>query len=213
MSYTCFTGTIFHSVENKLMILKEKKMKQILTGFSKMILLSMAISLISVGCVSQKSPPPDVVVNCPLPSGYLVDQAFSTARSTLSNPPCRYQFDAVFATLLTVCEGAPDMKNKELFSELLLWAKGEGIISSIQAEKYYTRYFSHRFVSLPDTYQTCSHCTGLKTMLANCREELKNKEQGLIKVCKDKATYAKASDDLSKIEVILEATCRSCAAE
>jgi len=189
-------------------------MKQILTGLSKIVMLAMAISLISVGCVSQKAPATSTLVeNCPLPSGYLVDKAFATARSTLTTPSCRYKFDAVFASLLTVCKGAPDMKNKELFSGFLVWAKKEGIISKVQAEEYYTRYFAHRFVSLPDTYQTCSHCSGLKTLLANCKDELKNKEQGLIKVCGDKATYAKASDDLYKIEVILEATCSACAAE
>ena len=188
-------------------------MKQTLTGFSKIIMLAITVSLIAAGCVSQKQPAPPVVENCPLPSGYLVDQAFATARSTLSNPACRYQFDAVFASLLKVCKGAPDMKNKELFSNLLLWAKNEGIISKVQAKAYYTRYFAHRFVSLPDTYQTCSHCNRLKTLLANCRNELKDKEQGLIETCGDKVTYAKASDDLAKIEVILEATCSACAAE
>lgn len=189
-------------------------MKQTLTGISITVMLALAVSLVAAGCVSRKPPaPPNVVDNCPLPSGYLVDQAFATARSTLSNPACRYKFDAVFASLLNVCKGAPDMKNKELFSNFLLWAKNEGIISKIQAETYYTRYFGHRFVSLPDTYQTCSHCTRLKTLLADCRNELKDKAQGLIKVCEDKATYAKASDDLYKIEVILEATCDACSAE
>ncbi len=189
-------------------------MKQTLTGFSKIIMLVMAISLISVGCVSRKAPaPPRVVENCPLPSGYLVDQAFATAQSTLSTPSCRYKFDPVLSSLLNICNGAPDMKNKELFSGFLLWAKEEGIISKVQAEEYYTRYFAHRFVSLPDTYQICSHCNDLKTLLANCRNELKDKELGLIKACGDKSTYAKASDDFDKIEVILGATCSACAAE
>ena len=94
-----------------------------------------------------------------------------------------------------------------------MWAKKEGIISKVQAEKHYTRYFGHRFVSLPDTYQTCSQCPRLQNLLTSCRNELKDKEQGLIEACGDKATYAKASDDLYKIEVILEATCDACAAE
>ena len=193
-------------------------MKQTLKGLSLIAIMLIAVSLICPGCVAQQKTAPsfsttNVVESCPLPSGYLVDQAFSTARSTLSNPPCRYKFDAVFASLLKVCKGAPDMKNKELFSALLVWAKDEGIISRVQAEEYYTRYFSHRFVSLPDTYQTCSHCTGLKTMQANCRDELKDKENGLVMACGDKSSYAKASDDLYKIEVILQATCAACSAE
>ena len=193
-------------------------MKQTLNGLSLIVMVVMAVLLICSGCVSQKKATPSfstvsTVESCPLPSGYLVDQAFSTARSTLSNPACRYQFDAVFESLLKVCKGAPDMKNKELFSNFLVWAKDEGIISRVQAEAHYTRYFSHRFISLPDTYQTCSHCNELKAILANCRDELKDKETGLILACGDKSSYAKASDDLYKIEIILQATCEACSAE
>ena len=178
--------------------------------FKRMLFVS-AVSIIVVGCANQ-SPAP-VVNNCFLPSGHLVDPAFATATSTLSNPDCWYKFDAVFASLLKVCEGAPDMKNKVLFSDFIGWAEGEGVISKLQAKACYTQYFSHRFVSLPDTYQTCSHCSRLKALLEACWSELKNKEQGLLKGCGDKATYMKACDDLKKIELILEATCSACAAE
>jgi hypothetical protein len=186
-------------------------MKNTITRLFKMIMFAGTVSIIAVGCVSQN--PSQVADNCPLPGGHLIDKAFETAKSTLSNPECRYKFDAVLASLLTICEGAPDMKNKESFSELFLWAKDEGVISKVQAKEYYTRYFSRRFVSLPGTYQTCSHCLRLKTLVGECRDEVKNKEQGLLRVCNDKSTYAKACDDLQKIELILEATCTACAAE
>lgn len=191
-------------------------MKKACSIFFKMTVISLAVAVICVGCVSSKKTNPTpvpVVESCPLPSGYIVEQAFQTARSTLSNPACRYKFDAVLASLLHVCEGAPEMKNKELFHAFFEWAKDEGIISLVQAKKHYTRYFSNRFISLPDNYQICSHCSRLKPMMKNCRDELKRKEQGLLKVCGDKATYAKASGDLDKVALILEATCRSCAAE
>nr|WP_319394773.1 hypothetical protein [uncultured Desulfobacter sp.] len=176
----------------------------------KLIIFILAVSAMTVGCVQTKAQP---VTECPLPSGNLVSSAFETARTTLSNPNCRYKFDAVFQSLLSICEGDPGAENKEKFSNLLVWAKDEGIISKKQASELYTAYFSHRFVSLPSDYQTCSHCPQLKSILNECRDELKKKEQGLLKVAADKATFAKASDDLNNIEVILEATCSACKEE
>jgi len=181
--------------------------------FIKKSIFIMVVSFIAMGlgCVEKKVSP--VVDTCPIPSGHLIDNAFETAKSTLSNPECRYKFETVFTALLNICEGAPDMKNKELFSGFFVWAKDQGIISKMQAKKYYTRYFSNRFVSLPGDYQTCSHCPRIKTVFAECWDEIENKEQGLLKICGDKATYAKAYDDLQKIELILEATCSACSAE
>jgi len=173
----------------------------------RLIISLLAASALVAGCVQPKPKP---VTSCPLPSGHLVDKGFETARATLSNPECRYQFDAVFHSLLSICEGDPDMGHKEKFSNLLMWAKGQGIISKKQAAELYTTYFSARFVSLPGDYQTCSHCPRLKTIMSRCRDELKKKARGLIKVCSDKETYGKASQDLQYIEVILEATCSAC---
>ncbi|MCG8684842.1 MAG: hypothetical protein MI892_08205 [Desulfobacterales bacterium] len=182
-------------------------MKKSTTLLFKLIVITLAFSTLATGCVQTKPKP---VTDCPIPSGNLVNEAFETARTTLSRPDCRYQFDTVFQSLLTICKGDPGIENKKKFSDLLMWAKGEGIISSKQASELYTAYFSHRFVSLPDDYRTCSLCPRLEIILADCTDELKKKEQGLLKVCSDKATFAKASQDLQNIDLILEATCSAC---
>lgn len=170
-----------------------------------------AMMFMQLACVTAEQKP--TPAPCAIPSGHLVDEAFQTARSTLGQPDCRYQFDAVFTALVKICEGAPDMEHKQSFSEFLVWSKNEGIISTIQAKERYNRYFSDRFVSMPDEYNTCSYCPQLKNILSACKDELRDKQTGLLRVCGDKATYAKASGDLQKIELILEATCAACAAE
>ncbi|MCP4695197.1 MAG: hypothetical protein GY859_44625 [Desulfobacterales bacterium] len=175
----------------------------------KLAVTAMAIFIMLMGCAHKKAEAP----TCPLPSGKLVDNAFNQARNTLEHPVCRYQFDAVFSTLLTIAEGDPKPENNQKFSDLLVWAKDEGIISTIQAQNYYNRYFTHIFISLPDDYKTCNYCPRLKTIMSDCRDELRNKEQGLLKVCKDRGSYAKASGDFQTIELILEATCSACAEE
>jgi hypothetical protein len=170
-----------------------------------------AMMCMQLACVGQQKTPPSNP--CTLPSGHLVDAAFQTARSTLSQPDCRYQFDAVFAALLQVCEGSPDMAHKEAFSDFLVWSKDQGIISTIQAQERYNRYFTARYVSMPDDYNTCSYCPQLRSILSACHDELRDKQTGLLRVCGDKATHAKASSDLQKLELILEATCAACATE
>ncbi len=178
--------------------------------FSLMICLAFFLIMLT-GCIPKKTEP--VKIPCPLPQGNLVDKAFETAKSTLGQPDCRYQFDAVFSSLRSICEGDSGMQNKTFFSDFLMWAKNEGIISSLQAKEYYTRYFSHFFVSLPDNYRTCGYCRQLKQIISDCKEELKQKEQGLLKICSDKSSFAKASSDFQEVELILEATCSACAAE
>jgi len=186
-------------------------MKSVL--YRRVFFLALPLVLMVLGCVASDPEPLPAAPVCILPSGHLVKPAFATAKATLSKHQCRHQFDAVFDSLLKVCEGDPSLKNKEKFSAFLLWAKDMGIISKKQASRQYTRYFSPRFVSLPDNYQTCSHCSRLNELKGQCRDELRQKERGLLAVCEDKPVFAKASDDLANIELILEATCSACADE
>jgi hypothetical protein len=164
------------------------------------------------GCVSQKQATETAPV-CRIPSSPLVDTAFQTARNTLSNPECRYSFEAVFDALLDISEQAPAPENKEFFIGFLEWVRDKGIISDIQAKTYYTRHFSRKFVTLVRDYQTCGVCPRINEMLRDCWDELKQKERGLLKICSDKDTYSKAYNDLQKIELVLEATCSACAHE
>ena len=180
-----------------------------ITIYSKTIIIVTAVFIITVGCTS-KEPIPAIADSCPIPSGYLVDKAFITAKSTLSNPECRYKFETIFLSLLQICSGTPDLDNKELFSQFLTESKNRGIISRNQAKEYYTKYFSSRFVSLPDNFSTCSYCSRLKKIMGECKSELQAKELGLLKACNDTLSYNKAFGDLEKIEIILEATCSAC---
>ncbi len=175
----------------------------------KIAAISLAVFIMLIGSAHAQEEPS----TCPLPSGNLVDEAFSQARGVLERPACKYQFDATFTTLLTIAEGDPKPENNRAFSDLLVWAKDRGVINTVQAQNYYNRYFTHIFVSLPDDYKTCNYCPRLRKIMSNCRDELRQKEQGLLKVCRERTTYAKASSDFQTIDLILEATCSACAGE
>lgn len=172
-------------------------------------ILVVSMMFLATGCVKNE-PKPAETVACTLPSGNLVQKAFDTAYDTLSNEECRYRFDEVMQALLSVCEGTPEQKNKERFSDLLVWAKNQGIISTVQAKEFYSTYFSSKFVSLPDDYQTCSYADDHDRIISDCRNELEKKEQGLVKVANDRETFARASAEFKQIDLILEAACTAC---
>ncbi len=174
---------------------------------------TIVVLAILFGCAKKQVVRP--AAPCLLPQGKLVSEAFSQAKSTLSNPSCVYKFDSIIKALLRIAEGDPNIKNKELFSDLLQWAGQEGIISTMQSKEYYSRYFSRRFFSLPDDYRMCSYCPRLKLskIMSDLKDELRQKKQGLMKICKDKETFGMAHGDYQDLTLILEATCLACASE
>ena len=112
---------------------------------------------------------------------------------------------------LAIAEGDPSSDNKRRFSELLVWASAEGIISKRQAQNRYNRYFNIKFVSLRGDYNNCSQtCPQRATVMANMAQELSDKEQGLLKVSADTQSFYRADRLLKETELVLEATCTAC---
>lgn len=172
------------------------------------------LSLLVSGCSVKDEPvkmtAASAALECAPPTSKLTDEAFKEARQILADPECASQFDAVWNSLLQVAAGNPDPANKERFSDLAGWARNQGIISTVQAKEYYTRYFHHNFVSLPDRYQTCSYCTQLGSIRGDLKDELSQKELGLDKVSRDKKGITKARSDFKAIDLVLTATCEAC---
>jgi hypothetical protein len=147
---------------------------------------------------------------CALPSGPDVERAIAQAKADLSDG-CAYQFDAYYDELLRIAEGDPGPVNKERFSEFLLWATEQGLISKRQAQMHYNRYFNVKFIALMGDYNTCSQtCPSRLQVLSDMESELLDKERGLLKVAGDAASYYRADQLLKETELVLEATCRAC---
>lgn len=177
--------------------------------FSKKRLLPLFIlgSLI-FSCGSHKYLKP----SCILPSGVDLEEALAHSRKDLGHLECEVMFDSYFLSLIEVAKGDPDVENKRRFSEFLQWSHQQGIIDKIQARSYYNRYFNTTFMSLPDDYNVCSSCTEeSKIEIENQMEnELRQKEEGLLKACRDKNAYYAASGQYNLVLLLLDATCMSC---
>jgi hypothetical protein len=177
--------------------------------FGKSLLLIMSIlGLLILSCENRRYLKP----SCTLPSGVDLEEALDHSRKDLGHLECETMFDSYFARLIEVAKRDPDMENKRRFSEFLEWAHDQGIIDKIQARSYYNRYFNTTFMSLPDDYNVCSSCPEetLKDIENQMEKELRQKEDGLLRACRDKSAYYKASDQYNSVLLLLDATCTSC---
>jgi hypothetical protein len=177
--------------------------------FGKNLLFIMVIlGLMISSCENRKYLKPA----CTLPSGVNLEEALDHSRKDLGHLECEPMFDSYFVRLIDVAKRDPDLENKRRFSEFLEWAHDQGIIDKIQARSYYNRYFNTTFISLPDDYNVCSSCTGetIKNIENQMENELRQKEEGLLRACRDKGAYYRASDQYNSILLLLDATCTSC---
>lgn len=136
--------------------------------------------------------------------------AFAQAKEKLSGG-CEAQFFTYLDQLLAVAEEDPGPKQKERFSDFLVWSADQGIVSRRQAQTLYNRYFNVKFVTLSGDYNTCSSaCARRESVLADMEVELHDKERGLMKVSRDAQAYYRADRLFQESELVLEATCRAC---
>ena len=148
---------------------------------------------------------------CGGPQSKNLAAAIDSTQTSLING-CHAHFDHYYDDLLSIAEGDPKPENKQAFSEFLVWSSDQGLLSKRQAQDYYNRYFNTTFISLPDDYNVCSSCTGetIKNIEDQMENELRQKEEGLLRACRDKGAYYTASDQYNSILLLLDATCTSC---
>ena len=164
-----------------------------------------AVALTLAACASTKP-------TCDSPQSRNLDRAISSVQDSLTSG-CAAHFDRFYDDLLTIAEGDPKPENKRAFSEFLVWASDEGLLSKRQAQDHYNRYFNVKFMSLRGDYNNCSHtCPNKRKVLFDMERELSDKERGLLKVSLDNQGYYRADELFQEVELVLEATCTACAA-
>ncbi|MFH1885404.1 MAG: hypothetical protein ABIM40_01790 [Pseudomonadota bacterium] len=160
-----------------------------------------------VGCLGQqkvvKTPAPAVmaparsaVESCPLPSGFILENAIATAESTLSR--CPMKFDEVFASLLEVAGSRPQTENGIKIHAMLKRLTDKGVVSWAYANELYGRYFKTQFVSLPDCkpHQLPERMEAVKIDLAR---ELEQKRMGLKTACALDGEFVKAEKEYARV--------------
>ena len=151
------------------------------------------------------SPPP-----CASPQTKNLDTAIVQVQTSLKSG-CTAHFDRFYDDLLYIAEGDPRPENKRRFSEFLVWAADDGLLSQRQARNYYNRYFNVKFTTLASDYNNCSHtCPRRDRVLLDMERELSDKERGLLKVSLDNSGYYRADELYREMELVLEATCTAC---
>jgi len=179
------------------------------TSRTSIIATAAAVAVLATALTACNSNPSRATA-CSLPEGPDLDRAISAARFDLETG-CEQQFDQYFQRLLTIAEGDPKKDNKAAFSEFLIWANEEGLLSKRQARETYTRYFGVKYVSLVSDYSVCDQtCPRQDEVMREMNRELVDKEQGLLKVSADRREYYRANRLFQETELVLEATCEAC---
>jgi len=162
------------------------------------------------GLLSACNSNPSQETACSPPSGHNLDQAMSAARFDLETG-CEARFHDYLVRLLAIAEGDPGKENKAKFSDFLVWANDEGLLSKRQAREVYNRYFGIKYVSMIGEYSVCSAaCPRQPDLMREMKEELSDKETGLLKVSDDRRSYQRAHQLYREAELVLEATCMAC---
>lgn len=151
------------------------------------------------------------VLTCTPPQERNLDVAIQTAQQSLASG-CETQFDNYLAELLSIAEEDPNLENKRRFSEFLVWASDQGLLSNRQAQASYNRYFNMKFVSMRGDYNNCADtCLRKQLVLTSMEEELADKERGLLRISLDNDGYYRADRLFQETELVLEAMCLACA--
>ncbi len=176
-----------------------------MTIFKNMLRLLTALTALGLlGACATTTP------DCSSPQTKNLGNAIASVKSSLA-AGCEAHFDRYYDDLLTIAEGDPKPANKREFSEFLVWAADDGLLSKRQAEEYYNRYFNVKFMTLKSDYNNCSHtCPNKGRVLLDMERELSDKERGLLKVSTDADGYYRADRLLQEMELVLEATCTAC---
>jgi len=178
-------------------------------NFRKLLPVSLLALVIATipACATQA----DEEFSCSVPTTKNVAEAFAHTKNDLTHPECQFQFDAYVDTLLQKATDDPGTENKQRFSELFAFARDEGILSEAQATRKYRRYFTPDFVTLNDLYNNCSTtCQDTDQVRRELRDELEDKDLGLLRVAGDQESYSQADTEYNQLLTLIEAACRTC---
>lgn len=169
---------------------------------AKVLMIILCIFLISA-CAAKKQVvvPIEPVEPCPLPTGYQLRPAIETARQSLST--CPEKLDPVFMALLDIATHSPAKENSVLIQDLLKDLISENKISETYTKTLYQKYFSLRFVSIPDTkiYNLPGQLDSIKNVL---KAELACKKIGMVACCNDKESYKLAETEYARASGFME---------
>ncbi|HSG88304.1 MAG TPA: hypothetical protein VLA56_03775 [Pseudomonadales bacterium] len=175
-------------------------------------MFTVLVALLAAVLLAACETPRVATAHCTAPLAGTLEGATNDVEERLATG-CEGWFDDYFGQMLTIAEANPDAANRVLFSDFLVHQNERGTLSKRQAQALYNRYFGIKFVSLQGDYNTCSQtCPVRDQVMRDMRTELQHKERGLLRASADSPGFYRADTLLKETELVLEATCRACAA-
>ncbi len=164
-------------------------------------------ALICAACVQTKrvevAPKPIQMVDpCPIPEGYLLDDA-TIAQAEASLRACPSKLDSITAALVEIGKDKPDRGHRQVVGKMLKGLTAEGKISEREAKRLYGKYFEVNFVSLPDL-RPMSLPEKIDDIKQGLKSELEYKRHGLQECCGDKELYKRAEQEYGRLVNYME---------
>ena len=171
------------------------------------LLTTLLVLTAMAGCATSQT-----ADNCSVNLTAPLRSAMSVVEERLASR-CGNWYEGYVKDLVDIAEENPDPDNRRAFSDFLVALADRGVISRRQASDFYNRYFNIKFVSLSGDYSTGSQvCPVREKVLLEMRQELLDKETGLLRVSGDADSYYRADLLQKEAEMVLEATCRAAVA-
>ena len=175
-------------------------------------LMAGLLAWFAAGCTGSTPRPVSELPGCVPPQGHALEAALGQARTDLG-AGCARHFDRYVERLLVIAEGDPSGHHKQTFSDFFVWATEEGLLGKRQAQHLYNRYFNVKFIALSGDFNNCSAtCPRRNQVLYDMKQELGDKELGLLRISEDREGYYRADRLFKETELVLEAMCSACSA-
>lgn len=183
------------------------------TKYTTTIVLACFVGLFAVGCKTK--PDEEVVAEPQLPPCALGEQkrvgpAMDTAKRKLLDAQCRSRLGQYYEELIEIAASNPGPENYELFSDFITWAFNQNMLSSIEAKKMFTEYFSTTFTALSTNQNVCEASTDTATLQQELALELEKKQRGLAIALGDRGKYDQAMRQMTEVLHIIESVGEAC---
>lgn len=172
--------------------------------------LAITIALASLSACNSTAKTTSGGIGCENVNSINLTTAANTVKTSLQTGQCADKFSDYYQDLISVAKGSPEGSNKKVFDDFISWSFNHKIINKLDAKQYFNRYFGERFISLDNTYNTCSQAQKQGEIFSALNQEMQDKKIGFLEVLGDKEGFNKVARQHRDLKTVLEATWMAC---
>lgn len=174
--------------------------------------LAALLSVGTIGCAgleAKSTAAEPTYSDCQITQGARLNEAAGDLTGKIRAGTCR-NFEEAFHNLMAAGLEDPDQGNREIMARFITSAQDQNLVSRKQAQETFSRHFHSTFVSLPDTFQTCSSLADKAGLFKAMKEELADKETSYLHVLNEPDAYKEVYRQYEDVVLVIEAADLAC---